>query len=437
VSDNFFLKKIVIVLYLVKDTNMRLSITLLFTLFIQFAMAQNNSTQKPDEFLAALFANNPIFINVMKNKDAHRIQIIYTEINRDAKNIPSFKTHTYNLNHDLYFYPASTAKMPIAFLALQKINELKVKGLNKNTAMLTDSAWLKQYGVKDDSTAENYKASIAHYIKKVFMVSDNEANNRLYEFLGQEYLNNNLTKLGYKDAQILHRLGVSYPEEVNRHTNPIRFIDKNSKLIYSQAPQVSKLQYIKRNDFLGKAFYKNDSLINQPFDFSIKNRLYLDDLNDMMLKVIFPETYPSKSRFNLTKADYSFLLKYMSQLPTESTFPKYDTTEYYDAYCKFLMYGSEKGNMPKNIRIFNKVGDAYGFLTDIAYVVDFEKNIEFALSATIYVNADETFNDDKYEYVKVGWPFMKNLGKAIYDYELMRERKFKPNLKKFKMKYDQ
>jgi hypothetical protein len=415
---------------------MRLLITLLFTLFIQLSMAQNITTKKVDDFLEKILMSNPAFKDVMANKDAHHIQILYTEINRDAKNKPSFKTHTYNLNHNQYFYPASTAKMPTAFLALQKINELKIKNLHKNTTMLTDSAWLKQYVVSNDSSAEDYNASIAHYIKKLFMVSDNEANNRLYEFLGQEYLNNSLAKLGYKDAQILHRLGVSYPEDVNRHTNPIRFVDKHNKLIFSQPEQISKLKYIKRNDLLGKAYYKNDSLINQPFDFSIKNRLYLDDLNDMLLKVIFPEVYPANKRFNLTKDDYHFLLQYMSQMPTESTFPAYDTAEYYDAYCKFLLYGSEKGTVPKNIRIFNKVGDAYGFLTDIAYIVDFEKNIEFALSATIYVNADETFNDDKYEYVKVGWPFMKNLGKAIYDYELTRERKCKPNLNKFKIKYD-
>lgn len=415
---------------------MRLSITLLFNLFILVTMAQNTKAKKADNFLEQLLVNNPLFNGVMANKNAHRIQIVYTEINRDAKNNPTFKTHTYNLNHNLYFYPASTVKMPTAFLALQKLNELKIKGLNRNSTMLTDSAWLKQYAVANDSTAENYKPSIAHYIKQVFMVSDNEANNRLYEFLGQEYLNKSLAKLGYKEAQVLHRLGVSYPEEVNRHTNPIRFVDKNEKNIYNQAPQISKLKYIKRKDFLGKAYYKNDSLINQPFDFSIKNRLYLDDLNDMMLSVIFPEAFPAKKRFNLSKEDYRFLLQYMSQMPTESSFPKYDTAEYYDGYCKFLMYGSEKVKIPKNIRIFNKVGDAYGFLTDIAYIVDFEKNIEFALSATIYVNADETFNDDKYEYEKVGYPFMKDLGKVIYDYELTRERKFKPNLNAFRLKYD-
>jgi hypothetical protein len=249
-------------------------------------------------------------------------------------------------------------------------------------------------------------------------------------------LNDHLAKLGYKEAQILHRLGVSYPEDVNRHTNPIRFVDKNNEQIYYQPAQISNLPYIQRNDLLGKGFIRNDSLINEPFDFSKKNRLHLDDLSDMLLRVIFPEAYPANKRFKLTIDDYNFLLKYMSQLPTESTFPNYDTAEYYDAYCKFLLYGSEKGTIPKNIRIFNKVGNAYGFLTDIAYIVDLKNNIEFALSATIYVNEDEIFNDDKYEYVKTGLPFMKNLGKAIYEYELTRKRKYKPNLKKFAIKYD-
>ncbi len=302
--------------------------------------------------------------------------------------------------------------------------------------MLTDSVSKNQAIVKKDTSSQNGYPSIAHYIKKVFMVSDNEANNRLYEFLGQEYLNNSLHKLGYEDAQIIHRLGIALSEEENRKTNPVKFLDANKKIIFEQLQQTSKLNYINRNDFFGKGFYKNDSIINEPFNFSTKNRLYLDDMNDMLLRVIFPEAYPASKRFNLTKDDYNFLLKYMSQMPTESIFPKYDTLEFYDAHCKFLMYGSEKGSIPKNIRIFNKVGDAYGFLTDIAYIVDFEKNIEFALSVTILANADGIFNDDKYDYETIGLPFMKNLGQAIYNYELKRERKFKPNLKKFKIKYD-
>lgn len=84
----------------------------------------------------------------------------------------------------------------------------------------------------------------------------------------------------------------------------------------------------------------------------------------------------------------------------------------------------------------NKIGNAYGYLIDNAYVVDFENGIEFMLSAVIHVNTDEIYNDSKYDYDSIGYPFMKNLGQLIYAYEQKRPRKNKPDLSKFVMKYD-
>ena len=128
----------------------------------------------------------------------------------------------------------------------------------------------------------------------------------------------------------------------------------------------------------------------------------------------------------------------MSQYPTESTFPPYsaDTATYWPAYCKFLLFGSEKGELPKNMRIFNKVGDAYGQLTDVAYIVDFDKKVEFFLSAAIYCNNDGVLNDDKYDYETLGFPFLKNLGQIIYEHELKREKKILPDLESLKFEYD-
>ena len=96
----------------------------------------------------------------------------------------------------------------------------------------------------------------------------------------------------------------------------------------------------------------------------------------------------------------------------------------------------QKGKLPENLRIFNKIGDAYGQMLDIAYIIDFKNKVEFFLSATIYCNRDGILNDDKYDYDSIGLPFMKHLGQAIYDYELKRERKVKPDLSPFIFKYD-
>jgi len=128
----------------------------------------------------------------------------------------------------------------------------------------------------------------------------------------------------------------------------------------------------------------------------------------------------------------------MSQFPTESTYPPYsvDTANYWPAYCKFLLFGAERGNLPKNIRVFNKPGDAYGQMLDVAYIVDYEKGVEFFLSAVIYCNNDGILNDDKYDYKTIGLPFMKNLGQLIYNYEVKRPKKLLPDFSDFKFSYD-
>lgn len=57
------------------------------------------------------------------------------------------------------------------------------------------------------------------------------------------------------------------------------------------------------------------------------------------------------------------------------------------------------------------------------------------VTATIYVNKDEILNDDKYEYNEVALPFFRTLGLHLYQYELKRKRKFKPDLSRFKINY--
>ena len=351
--------------------------------------------------------------------------------------MPSFKTFGFDVNASNYFYPASTVKLPACILALEKLNNLNIKGLAKENTMRTLVGFEKQTSVTSDSSSQNMQPSIAHYIKKILLVSDNDAFNRLYEFLGQKYFNEKLNEKGLKNTKIVHRLQTSMNAEQNKYTNPIDFFDKTG-LIYHQ-----KEQYNSENLFPEEAIFKGkgylDSkgeLVNSPFEFTQKNKFALADQHQVLKALIFPNSVSKKQRFNLQASDYEFVYKYMSLLPTESDFPKYSSPDYWPTYCKFALFGSEKNvNRPQNIRIFNKVGDAYGFLLDNAYVVDFEAGVEFLLSVVIYCNEDQIFNDDKYEYDAVGLPFMKNLGQLLYDFEKSRPKKHKPDLSKMKFTY--
>jgi len=391
----------------------------------------NTSAQIDTLFLEQLMQSKPeLFKHILDYPDSFQVQIIYTQINRDAKNKPSFKEYAYHLGRQ-YFYPASTVKMPIAFLALEKLQTLGLKGLDKQTTMVTDSAYLGQTMVYNQPNSVDGRATIENYVKQIFLVSDNDAFNRLYEFLGQEYIQAQLAKKGFPEMVIRHRLDVSMTADQNRATNPIQFYDSSSQMIYQQAAQFSHAQFPKTSIQMGKGFYKNGQLVNNPFDFSEKNNVLLKDQHHLIQSVLFPQSVHQKQRFHWQPGVDSFVLRWMSSYPRESSSPYYDSAYYWDAYCKFLLYGSEKGTLPSGIRIFNKVGDAYGFLTDIAYIVDFDNKVEFLLSATISCNADGIYNDDKYDYERIGYPFLKHLGKTILDFERKRERKYAPDLSRF------
>lgn len=341
-----------------------------------------------------LASDNPKIKNVMSNPEAFELQIIYTQILRDKNNKVSFKNHTYQLNANNYYYPASTVKFPIAILALEKLNSMP--------------------GTSIDDTfeiGENHsKYKFTEEITKVFAVSDNEASNHLFELIGFDYLNEGMIAKGLSPFRVSHR--ISIPDSGNPLVRKVTVTKQDGTEVSTEekrnaASKPLELDKVKK----GKGYYKENTLVNEPFDFSQKNYYPLESLHNTMKRIVFPEVFKESEQFKLTKEQRDFVLFSMSNLPKNTG---YDPKEYYDGYCKFFMFGDTKENIPSNIKIFNKVGDAYGTMIDCAYIVDEENKVEFMVSATLLVNKDGVFNDNKYDYDTIGLPFLAELGRQLY-----------------------
>ena len=351
---------------------------------------------------------------LLNDPDQWGIQIVYTRVKKKGNRARDFQDHFYNVDTGRYFYPASTVKFPIAILALQRLRELAIPGLDRNSTFITEKDRDRQTEVFNDPTTPDGRPTIAHYIKKILLVSDNDAYNRLYEWLGQDYINASLHRLGYDNVEIVHRLSLPLSVEENRYTNPVLFFDTLGNLLHRQDGRFALHEARPMTIKMGKGYISRGKLVGEPFDFSYKNRLPLPDLHHMIRQVMFPSSVPASRRFLLTQEDLDFLRDYMSRLPSQSRYPSYDSTTIWDNYVKFLYYGSSQEKPDDSIRIYNKVGNAYGFLIDAACIEERRSGKKFMLSAVIYCNSDGIFNDDIYDYDRVGFPFLKTLGQTLY-----------------------
>jgi hypothetical protein len=411
--------------------------SLFYIILLLLVKTNSINAQLPAPFNAILPSiQDSIAKKVLASPNTYRLQLVYTQIDRDQNGIPRFTNHTLYADAENYFNPASMVKMPLAFLAMEKLYELNQPGVNKYTTMQFDSNYQRQVAMTADSSAQNKKPSIAHFVKRAFLISENDPYNRLYQFVGQGPTNQKLIAKGYTSTKITRQF-MGYTEDQNRHTNGINFVDEKGLPILKLAPKYNKDSFqFGAPILIGDAHWNSkDEVVNAPFDFTRHNNISLVDMQKMLQAVLFPASVPKQSRFNMSESDRLFLLQYLSQYPSETDYPKYDSAHFYDSYVKFFFQDSTH-TMPKHIRVFNKVGWAYGFLTDVSYVLDTKNNIDYMLSATIYVNSDGVVNDSKYDEDAVGFPFLNQIGKAFYQYELERPRKFKPILQNQVKQYE-
>ena len=291
---------------------MKCYITILLIIISTIASAQQTDTI----FLKNLLESHPeLFEHILHHPTHNEVQILYTQIDRDGNNVPHFTSYSYRLNANHYFYPASTVKLPTAIFALEKLNELNIHGLDKKTTMKTDSSFAGETKMVEDTSSANGLPSIENYIKKILLVSDNFAYNRLYEFVGRDEINKKLKKYGLNNTRIIGRLAIGDGGEGAKHTNAIDFY-KGEKLIYHQPAQYDEKDYPMHLDNMiqGKGYIDNNNkLIMQPFSFMDKNVYTIADQQMVLKRLLFPETFPKDQQYNLTKQDYKFIYHYKLQ----------------------------------------------------------------------------------------------------------------------------
>ncbi len=355
------------------------------------------------------FRKNDFLKEIIKEKEDYEIQILLTKIDQYNSKV-DFQEYKYQLDDNKYFYPASTIKLPIVVLALKKINELRSKG----SEITLKSKIILNY--KDDYSELVIRDSITSFqnlIADVFLVSDNSASNILIDFIGYNYFNDEMENAGFDKTYLNHKFN---PDPYVNSTWQISDLDNNIISSLNDNQKIIKADDKTNGLEKGDRRYFKGEILDESLNFSEKNRSSITDMHNLIKYIFYPEIFDSTNTFNLNVEDYDFLRYWMSRFTYEDIGEKFIGDEkFFETYNKFFIHGDEQSVSNEQIRVYNKIGQAYGTSIDNGLIKNYQDNVEFILTATIYTNKNKVINDNLYEYDDLAVPFLAKLSRAIYN----------------------
>ena len=355
------------------------------------------------------FRKNDFLKEIIKKKEDYEIQILLTKIDQYNSKV-DFQEYKYQLDDNKYFYPASTIKLPIVVLTLKKINELRSKGSEitlKSKITLNYKDDYSELVIRDSIT------SFQNLIADVFLVSDNSASNILIDFIGYNYFNHEMENAGFDKTYLNHKFN---PDPYVNSTWQISDLDNNIISSINDNQKIIKADEKTNGLEKGERRYFKGEILDESLNFSEKNRSSITDMHNLIKYIFYPEIFDSINTFNLNVEDYDFLRYWMSRFTYEDIGEKFIGDEnFFETYNKFFIHGDEQSVSNEQIRVYNKIGQAYGTSIDNGLIKNYQDNVEFILTATIYTNKNKVINDNLYEYDDLAVPFLAKLSRAIYN----------------------
>ncbi|KAH6555859.1 hypothetical protein KP509_1Z222600 [Ceratopteris richardii] len=194
------------------------------------------------------------------------------------------------------------------------------------------------YVDNDPSNLLDGTITLANEIRKIFLVSDNVAFNRLYAFAGQQYINEKMWDLGLCSTRIRHRLSVPMSQEENGYCEPIEISVPGCPVTLAPKHNTELIQCFEGDCkplSLGvKHVLENGELVLNPMDFTMKNCISLMDLQNLMVKLFCPDVEQSGEPCKMPYSYQMLLQEAMADYPSESSNPVYHKEEFPDDYCK-------------------------------------------------------------------------------------------------------
>jgi hypothetical protein len=372
--------------------------------------ARAQEPQPPRDLAALLAKDETGLADALRRHKELRIQILVGEPQvRDDGKVTLRRSRFGDPRQ--YFYPASTVKLGAAVAALLELQRLSREQQDPFTL---DAKWRALPRFPGDAVDPPW-IPIADDLRAMLIVSDNPPYNRCFELLSQKGLNEALWRAGLSSARMWHRLSEPRTVEEHRMTRQLAIQQGDTSLAIAPREAGAKLENSAFTELeVGTSHMRGKERVEKPMSFADKNAIALEDLQDLLAMVVRPDIDLGKRGFpELSVTSRAFLIEQLGAYPRECPSPTYDEKGHPDEYCKFLLPGLRRVLPKDSLRVYAKIGQAYGFAIENSYVEDTATGRGFFVAAVIYVNADGCVGDDRYEYESVADPFFASLGEAL------------------------
>jgi len=362
-----------------------------------------------------LLHKDPLLDQVLKNPSKYFFQLIYTKVEKHGDKI---NYHTYSINQgNQYYYPASLIKFPLAFVALEKLTALKDSGVNINDRISVNTC-------SCDFASNNYVSkhknpTMLQFLREMMIMSNNDAYNLYFDFVGRDLFNSRMQSMNIFDIQMKNRFTGGCGEENNKSFGGITFNKNNADKAYtipcSKSIQNWIIDSIKYPTFFeSKSYYKKKVITNKQNN-AANNYVSLHQSHQLLINLMHPSAQLYQNDFKIDASYKNEFIKAIGSFPRELENSSYDTAKLADYYYKFFIDPKVIQTKDNSIRIYNKVGLASGFVSDVSYFYDSTHQIEYFISAAIL---SKNANSNENNYNDFGIPILRKIGGLIYTDEL-------------------
>jgi len=398
---------------------------LFFLLLITASAIQAQSSREVRDSLLykILSVGDPLIDEVLQHANQYEFQLIYTRINKENK-LVSFEERSL-FKDSFHFYPASLIKFPLAVVALEYLYSLKESSIGLHTKMQLSTC-------SCDKPSNSYiKNSLyptpEQLLREMMIMSNNDAYNVFFNLVGTDRCNSRLKEMGLHNIILRRRFTSGCSDDNNRRNGGFSFTNEKGSLLFSKDCDSSVLFFMPDSSLpvkAGRSYYENGKKITGKYDYSNSNFVRLADAHDLMIRIFYPESNSDPAAaFRFDSIYRTTLISALGGFPRELLHAKKNYSSTPDYYYKFFADPESINTKKGTFRIYNKVGLAAGFISDVSYFEDKENNVSFFLSAAIFAKRDGIINGGSNNYYDLGIPLLRKIGKLIYRYELEQTKK--------------